>query len=372
MKERSTKSNNFRIVLGIAITVTLLVLGSLNHLYRRGINVKEYNNFYNENNIVLFYEEENSTEIKKLDDKYGITDYVENEETQFDKVLKSLNILSTIAEKDGLKDSELNSGYAILEKKNGAKKVSFKDMAIIARDIMSATGVKTRIGAFRSKDAQYDTDYEYYVVEYWSTEYSKWVMIDFLDQGYFSDDNDIKLSALEVINCNLRKTPYTGKTTQKKYKNKLNKYLESYYVDIENSSTKIRSNCDIAYVKDESDINLKFYNRIPKPTIYTNQINLFEKSPFDRGVSSDENAYILLYLSEFIRDKSMFSSKDETLVIAAFNQDRTVKNFYLNINDSGYEKIENQKEITLTKGTNKIELSLDGEKTESSLIIEKN
>ena len=48
-----------------------------------------------------------------------------------------------------------------------------------------------------------------------------------------------------------------------------------------------------------------------------------------------------------------------------------INSYYLNINGQGYEQVENNKEVKLENGSNTIELSLDGQNTMTSVVIEK-
>lgn len=382
------KSNKLKIIAGFLIVIALpIILLYSKAKFAEGISIKKWDNYYDENNIVLFYEDSKSEKNIQLNEKYKINDYVNTEEKEFDKVLKCTNIVRELVEKDDVLETGLNNAFDILEKKGDSKKVNFKDAAIIARDIINCTGVKTRIGVFRKGDAQHKSNYEYYVIEYWSTDLNKWIMIDFLDQGYFSD-GDNKLSAMEVLNSNLKKTPYLGNTSQQDYKNNLNKYLDSYSVNIENSNTSKRSNCSITYIKNDRALEIKFKNKYPSPTIFTKQTQLFEKSPFNDLIQDDEKAYLLVCPSKLTEHNknnkldasaaSADSKEDEVKVIgdkvliSAFKDDKVMKSFYLSINGSNFEEVEDYKEYVLEKGTTTIDLSIDGNTIISSVAIEKN
>ncbi|HCW53790.1 MAG TPA: hypothetical protein DG753_08655 [Clostridium sp.] len=383
------KSNKLKIIAGIIIVFGLPILFLFGKtIFYQGIIIKSWNNYYDEGNIVLFYESLNNQKNSKLNEKYQINDFVNSEQSEFDKVLKCTNIVKGLIEKDDVPETGLRSAFDILEKKTDSKKVNFKDAAIIARDIINCTGVKTRIGVFRKGGAQYENNCEYYVIEYWSTELNKWVMVDFLDQGYFLD-GDNKLSAIEVLKCNLRRTPYLGNTSQQDYKNNINKYLDSYSVNIENSNANMRSNCIVTYVKNDEALEIKFKNKYPAPTIFTKQTQLFEKSPFNDLLKDDSKEYLLITVSKLIEENKDKSDSDtlktetnsigdkkekiigDKIMISAFKNDKVLKSFYLSINGSEFEKIENYKERVLEKGTTKIDLSTDGSTVVSSVTIDK-
>lgn len=388
MSKSTIKSNKFKIIAGIIIILGFpLMLFYAKMKFFQGITIKNWDNYYNENNIVFFYESPKSEKNIQLDEKYKINDYVKNEENESDKVLKCTNIIKGLVEKDDVQETGLNNAFDILEKKGDSKKVNFKDAAIIARDIINCTGLKTRIGVFRKGDAQFEKNHEYYVIEYWSTELNKWVMIDFLDQGYFLD-GDNKLSGIEVLNCNLRKVPYMGNSSQQDYKNNLNKYLDSYSVNIENSNASIRSNCIVTFIKNDSALEIKFKNRYPAPTIFTKETQLFEKSPFNDLIQKDEKGYLLVSVLPTEKNKDSNNSntssdltssenvekdiKGETILIAAFKDDKVMKSFYISINGSEFEQVEGSKEQVLEKGKTKIDLSTDGSTIVSSITIDNN
>ena len=60
------------------------------------------------------------------------------------------------------------------------------------------------------------------------------------------------------------------------------------------------------------------------------------------------------------------------MLISAFKDDKVMKSFYLSINGSNFEEVEDYKEYVLEKGTTTIDLSIDGNTIISSVAIEKN
>lgn len=368
---RSMKANKIKIYFGVFLLAIAIGLTILNVFNTKGINIKSWDNYYNENNIIFFYDEMPDEKLNKLNETYKVKEHIDGETSEIEKVLKIVDIVNTIVEADDVKESGFRNGYDILLQKTVSKKASNKDMAIITRDLLSSVGIKSRIGVFRGKNAQFDRKSEYYIVEYWSNQYTKWIVVDFLDKGYFLE-GDNKLSAIEVLTKGLKNISYLGESSQRDYKNKLNKYMASYSLAIENSSYQIRSNCYVTYLKNKDALIIKYKDTFAPPTVFTEEIKLFEKSPFDKAVGSDEKAYILL--SGLTSKPSDENSKDEKalkFLVAGFKDDKVISSYYLNINGAGYEEIKEYKEIELEKGTTKIELSLDGQTTLSSVVIER-
>ena len=166
-------------------------------------------------------------------------------------------------------------------------------MAYIERDILLASGFISRIGEFRKEAPQFENTPSYYVVEYWSKEYKKWIMIDFRDQGYFEKENN-PLSAIEIIDEKLKDLTYIGNDTQNNYRKKLSEYLSSYTIAIDNTLPMENSNSYITYCKETKDIDLKKGSEFIKPTIFTTSKSLFQMSPTDKPTVKDTKAYLIL------------------------------------------------------------------------------
>ncbi|WP_294392404.1 hypothetical protein [uncultured Clostridium sp.] len=372
--------NRFKILCGILLLVGALFFTFINFISDKGTKITEWNNYYNENNIVFFYEELPNEKLSLLNSTYKIQEIVKAEKSEFDRVEKAINMIRSMMKVDKIDNTGLDNGYDILSRKTQSNKTSFKDMAITARDFVNSLGIKCRIGVFRKGNSNFNSDIEYYVLEYWSTEYNKWVMMD-INYGGYLEDGDKKMSAMEVINSDIKKIAYMGDVSQADYKNNISKYFDSYTVSIENSFEKKRSNCNVTYVKDESAVEYRIKNTFAQPTVFTEETGLFEKSPYDTLVGSDEKAYLLVCGAISHKDDDSEENKnkkqdkkeikEDTVFIAAFKDDKVLKSFYLNINGKGYEQVTDNKEVQLSKGSNTIELSLDGSNTMTSVTIEK-
>lgn len=360
------KSNIFKIILGMILIGGGVVLAIVNQMTYKGIKVIEWDNYYNENNIAFFYEDFSNKKIKFLEDTYNLKETTKDEKSELDKAIKITKIANKIVEYDDIESKNLNSAYEILVEKGDRKKVSNRDLAIITRDMLNSIGINSRIGIYRSGDAQFKAKYEYYIVEFWSQEYSKWIAIDCIDQGYFMK-GDNKLSAIEVLTNNFRDISYLGKSSQKDYKNKLKRYLDSYSLQIDNTILKEKSNSYVTYIKDNDALEIKYINKVAPPTIFTTETKLFEKSPYERRIGTDEKAYLILSLMNSKNEET--NEKLVELIIAGFKDGSVIKDCYININGEGYEPIEKYKKIELRKGKTRIELSLDGQTTISNVYI---
>ena len=364
------KKNMIKIILAIIIIFCAIVLCLLNQFNHKGIIIAQWNNYYDENNIVFFYDESINEKVNYLNEKFKISDAVSGEKEELDKVLKICKIAGTAVDYDDIADANLNSGYDILreKEKNNSKKVSRKDFNIITRDMLASVGIKSRIGYFRTANSQFKEKTKYSVLEFWSNKAGKWIVIDCVDNGYFMY-GDNRVSALEILNTGIRKISYLGNTSQKDYKNKLKRYLDSYTIDIDNTVNRNRSNSEVCYLKDEGALEIKWCNSYAPPTIFTQSAVLFEKSPFDNAVTKDEKAYLIVSLIEMKSEDN--KSTDTGAIIAGFRDGRVMSEYYLNTNNSGYKKIDKYDKIKLEKGVTDIKLSIDGENEISSVTIKR-
>lgn len=336
----------------------------------RGIQVITWDNIYNENNIEFFYENKDSVNndkrIKNLDDTYSVNKFVSEENSEINKVIKTTEILNDIVEYDDVKDTLKYNGYDILKEKGTAKKTSGRDMAIIERDLLLSAGFISRTGEFRTKDPQFDSNPSYFVVEYWSDQYNKWVMIDFRDEGYL-ESNNTPLSAIEVLTGNIKDLTYVGKSTQNDYRRKLKKYLNSYSIPIDSTLSTTKSNSYVTYLTDVKDISIVVNGNYILPTIFTQNKNLLEVKPGTEISGKDSRPYLIIM-------KKPVSGKEEklTFVVGAFENSSIIKESDIKINDGAFEKVSKYKEFDLEKGENTIELSTDGQNVISKIVIKNN
>ena len=352
----------------------VIIVGIVGFLYyknfqteKEGLIVKKWENYNNENNKKLYYQdigESKNEEIKKLIKTFKIDEIVSKEKTEIDKVNKTVQILNTIVDYDNVADLNLSSGYKILEKIGDRKKVSFKDMAIIERDLIVSAGFNARVGEFRKKNCQFESSPSYYVVEYYSLEQKKWIMIDFKNGVYIKDDKEC-FSSVELIDKGINENLIVGNVEAKEYVKEMNKYLYSYTIDIDNTINKKKSNTVITYLKDENQVELKKSTGYIEPTIYTESVDMFLREPGGEIKNKDSKAYLL-----FMKDVSEENRDKQNFVVAAFRDSSVIKEYYLKINNADFIKVDNIfYNIEIKGGENKIELSLDGKDIISTVVI---
>lgn len=354
-------------VLVLVCIIALCIGLYLNNVSKhKGIRITKWDNVYNENNITLFYEDmtqiSEKSVIKQLNEKFKIQDIVKLENGDIEKALKAIDILHNITEYDDVEDSKSFNAIGILQEKGERKKASGRDMAVIERDILLACGLNARVGEFRKLNPQFESKPSYYVVEYWSSKYNKWVMMDIIDKGYLEKDN-VPLSAIEAIESNLKDVIYVGTSAQNTYKKNLKKYLGSYTINIDGTVDMKKSNSYITYFEDNEAIDLKLGESFAPPTIYTNERDMFIREPGKQIEGKDSKAYLLLM------KKPLEGTEEYNFIIGGFQDGKIMKEYYIRQNSGDMKKVDMYDEMTLDVGENKIELSLDGVNIISSITI---
>lgn len=358
-----------RILLFVVVVVIVIFLFMKNFQVEKGLRVNLWDNIYNENNITFFYEdmEVNSPNenILKLEKTFTIKELLSTEEKEIDKVLKTVDILNNIVTKDDVSEATSNNGYDILMEIGERKKVSEKDMATIERDLLVSAGFKSRVGEFRKEKPRFEISPSYYIVEYYSDEYSKWIMIDFKERGYLIE-GDSPVSAIDIIGIDLDELTYICNSDIKTYKKNISGFLSSYTIAIDNTVEFKRSNSFVTYVSGEKDIDIKKGETFIAPTIYTTSKDIFFKSPTNIENKVDERPYLIL-MKKPAEDK-----EDYTFVIGAFKDGTVINDYYIRVNNNDMTKISTiYSEVDLEIGENIIELSKDGKEVISKIEIER-
>ena len=286
-----------RILLLVIIVAIVAFLYMKNFQVEKGLKVNLWDNIYNENNITFFYEgmeiESPNENILKLEKTFTVKELLSTEEKEIDKVLKTVDILNNIVTKDDVSEAKANNGYDILLEIGSRKKVSEKDMATIERDLLVAAGFKSRVGEFRKEKPQFAISPSYYIVEYYSDKYNKWVMIDFKERGYIIE-GDAPVSGIDLIGIDLDDLTYICNSDIKDYKKNISGYLSSYSIAIDNTVEFKRSNSFVTYISEEKDIDIKKGDIYIGPTIYTSSKDMFFKSPTNAENKVDERQYLII------------------------------------------------------------------------------
>ncbi|WP_411168149.1 hypothetical protein ACH36K_13565 [Clostridium sp. MB05] len=357
-------------VIRSVVIISIIILGVILIVkFNNGndVTVKKWDNVYNENNIMFFYGNKDDDKIKVLKEMYNLESEISKEGDNLKKAIKVSEVLNSIITFDDVANSKAINGYDILKEKNGAKKASARDLGIIYRDFLQSVGFTARLGEFKRTNVKDSKQTSYYVVEYWSKKDNKWIMIDFIDRGYF-DKEGFPCSAMELLDVDIRNLNYTGISNRSDYIPMLKKSLYTYTISIDNTTDMKKSNSYITYVKDINDIIFRFKGNYIPPTIFTQNKELMNKNPIDNSIGVDEKAYIILMKKQ--EEAENKDKKEESFVVGAFKDGRIMGEYYIREKGSEFRKVKNYSDILLTKGNNIIELSLDGENVISSIEID--
>lgn len=346
----------------------------------KGIRIEEWNNLYEDDSLNISYEKlrnkvKINEKLSKLDETYKINEICGGEKDEIAKILKTVEILKTIVEVDDIKETKFLNGYDILKnKKEDSKKLSDKDVAIIERDLILTLGFESRIGILRKEDSQFKKDAEYYVIEYWSPKYNKWVMIDYKMKGYLAYEEE-PIGALEAIEEDITKFHFYGNVKSKDYRKKINQYRASYTMPIDNTVNGVYSNSFITYVKNKKNIDLLAEREYLPPTIFTTNKTIYEKSPWMGKSKEDKKSYIILMKKTLDEeDKNLkgeeLEKEENKFILGSFKNANMVKEYFYKVNDGEFIKVEDRYvEIYLEKGKNTIQISEDGKNMTSSIKI---
>lgn len=312
--------------------------------------IKLWDNIYNGDSIALFYEEGKDLRIEMLRAIYNL-DKIAKEDDEIKYILKIVEAAGEVVTLGDVNDTKALNGYDIIRLTGEKKTVSEKDMSIIIRDFITSAGYNARIGEIRCSKKDEDKYDRYYIVEYYSDKYKKWIAIDIVDGGYFTFENT-PCSGVELVERKKTELKYIGNISSEEYFSNKKNLFKSYTIMIDNTVDRIKSNSVITYITSKEDIALTYGDETLMPTIYTENTALFTQSPEVELVTEDDKAYIILMKSE--------EEDVERFVVGGFKDGSIMDEYYVGRNDGSFEKVNEYFEVELIKGENMISISCDG------------
>ena len=340
----------------LMIIIVAVVLGGLGYGIYDSVKPKEkyeiklWNNIYNGDSIALFYEEESDLRIEMLRALYNL-DKIDKGDDEINYILKVSEVASKVVTLDNVDDTKALNGYDIIRLIGEKRIVSAKDMAIIVRDFITSVGYDARIGEIRCSKKDEDKYDIYYIVEYYSNKYNKWIAVDIVDGGYFTFENT-PCSGVELVEKGISQLKYIGKVSSEEYFSDKKDLFKSYTIMIDNTVDRVKSNSVITYITSKNEITLTYGDKALMPTIYTENRELFTKAPNSEGEVEDDKAYIILMKSE--------EEGVERFVVGGFKDGSIISEYYVGRNDGSFEKVNEYFEVELIKGENMISISCDG------------
>ena len=340
----------------LMIIIVAVVLGGLGYGIYDSVKPKEkyeiklWNNIYNGDSIALFYEEESDLRIEMLRALYNL-DKIDKGDDEINYILKVSEVASKVVTLDNVDDTKALNGYDIIRLIGEKRIVSAKDMAIIVRDFITSVGYDARIGEIRCSKKDEDKYDIYYIVEYYSNKYNKWIAVDIVDGGYFTFENT-PCSGVELVEKGISQLKYIGKVSSEEYFSDKKDLFKSYTIMIDNTVDRVKSNSVITYITSKNEITLTYGDKALMPTIYTENRELFTKAPNSEGEVEDDNAYIILMKSE--------EEGVEKFVVGGFKNGKIMDEYYVGRSNGTFEKVNEYFELELIKGKNMISISCDG------------
>lgn len=340
----------------LMIIIVAVVLGGLGYGIYDSVKPKEkyeiklWNNIYNGDSIALFYEEESDLRIEMLRALYNL-DKIDKGDDEINYLLKVSEVASKVVTLDNVDDTKALNGYDIIRLIGEKRIVSAKDMAIIVRDFITSVGYDARIGEIRCSKKDEDKYDIYYIVEYYSDKYNKWIAVDIVDGGYFTFENT-PCSGVELVEKGVSQLKYIGKVSSEEYFSDKKDLFKSYTIMIDNTVDRVKSNSVITYITSKNEITLTYGDKALMPTIYTENRELFTKAPNAEGEVEDDKAYIILMKSE--------EEGVEKFVVGGFKNGKIMDEYYVGRSNGTFEKVNEYFELELIKGKNMISISCDG------------
>lgn len=340
----------------LMIIIVAVVLGGLGYGIYDSVKPKEkyeiklWNNIYNGDSIALFYEEESDLRIEMLRALYNL-DKIDKGDDEINYILKVSEAASKVVTLDNVDDTKALNGYDIIRLIGEKRIVSAKDMAIIVRDFITSVGYDARIGEIRCSKKDADKYDIYYIVEYYSDKYNKWIAVDIVDGGYFTFENT-PCSGVELVEKGISQLKYIGKVSSEEYFSDKKDLFKSYTIMIDNTVDRVKSNSVITYITSKNEITLTYGDKSLMPTIYTENRELFTKAPNTEGEVEDGKAYIILMKSE--------EEGVERFVVGGFKNGKIMDEYYVGRSNGTFEKVNEYFELELIKGENMISISCDG------------
>lgn len=359
-------------IMKVVAVVAIVVAGFMIYMNKNktspGITVKAWDNIYEGNHIDFFYDDDSdNNKLKLLNKNYNISEKFSNLDNDVQVALRTADWIRSSLDVDSITKYTGTNGYDLLNEAQSDKKASGYEIAIIERDILKCIGIISRTGQLRIKPKKGSDISSYNVVEFYSKDEKKWILLDVINRRVFKN-NGKYLSAIEFLET--KKTEIET-YNNKNYKeiNRISDFKYSYSVNLDNTVKNKNSNSMLTYCS-KNDLptlndNVSYY----QPQIFTKNKELFDTVPYYKSEDKDKKAYIVIMFSNLVeKDKTEYPS----IIVGAFKDSRMLKQYYIKVGDGKMTEVGKYQSVTLKKGVNTIEISEDGVNVASSIKIEYN
>lgn len=330
--------------------------------------VTSWNNIYDGHNIHFYYESNNSKNCIDLNKIYKLSDIIKDG----DNLKKSIDLQKWVSQKLKFnKNSDVaeSDTLSILKEAQNGKAVTDKGYSIVFCEAAASLGITARMGELRAQYPQnYKQNFNYYVCEIWYPKENKWVLMDVVN-GCYMTINGMPQSAVQVLEKGLNNVHIEGTDNADNYVKNMKYLYDTYTIQIDNSFSELkRSFSSITYIKHASLPQLQINkNSFIPPTIFVTKDDLFNESPLLKYKDDGSDSIATLIFSKKQKD-------DKKGVLSfyggAFKNSVNIKDYYISINNSSFNKFSKYFDLNLEPGKNDIRLSLDGKNVLREVTIE--
>ena len=367
------------IMIIIVFAIFAVAIGIRNNskfnFYSHKYNVKviKFDNFYEGNNIKLYYMDGNNDYQKNFKENHELDKIIQNAGNEIDKSTALISWINTMAEfsiNGTMEDGK--SGEDILKRLQSNKTLSSDGYATILEEALSSVGVYVRKGTLcTSNDEKPKPRQSYRVIEVWSKSNGKWVMIDPATGCYFTKDNN-PLSAVELVDTGLSTVEIVNLSgvDKIKYKKEMEKYFNTYTIAIDNNKfTDMESNAYITYVRNEESVQLENQSGYISPMIFVKKKDVFTINPEIERTKIEEDKIPTLIFSK--KDKKEDNDNCIKFTVGAFENSVMLDEYYISLDGDKFYKVKNYYDLSITDGQSKIMLSLDGKTPLREVVLQK-
>jgi len=335
------------------------------------LSIKEWDNFYNGDNVQMYYMNHNNENIRKFGNNHNLEELIKEDSTTIDKSKVLLKWMNGNIEykKNGIYLSK--DAYEIEFKEDEKITMNNDEIAELFNEGMAYFKVYSRTGVLVGDINSEMNEYIYRINEFWSSEFEKWIAVDSSEGVMFFKEN-IPLSGIELIKTNNEDIEFVSihdKKIDKGYKAFLGKLNYAYSIKIDNNKYgEGIINSLVTYTGETPFLMIKsaFYT----PSIFVNNISLFEKSPHIQYVNelSDNDAIMIFGKKKAVNT----DEKQSYLAVGVMSNSEMLQKYYYSFNGSDWLKVDGNYHFfcKIKNGENKVKISLDGREILKEIVFE--
>lgn len=342
------------------------------------IAVEKWDNYYEGDNIQLYYLKQNNDNINTFGKKHNLNNLIRESQNELDKSIELLKWLKDRVHIDLKADSTAVDAFEINlydEKQNHMSTYNFTELF---REGAAYLGINSRIGAFYGKSSESESVLApYFICEIWNSKLEKWIALDLVNDYYF-EKNNIPLSAVEILNNqplkDVKLINYAN-TYDEKIKDSINEQFQNnmkfYSVNINNNKYgELNINSKITYLRGDNNPELEFEGGFLAPTIFVKEDKVFNLAPVSEEEEIKKDDKVTLILSKAKNEDKVEQEKVE-FIGGVFKDSGMIDDYYYSINGSDWRYMEEEYffKIKLEKERNIIKISEDGKNSVREIVL---